>query len=279
MRVISSRTDIAFKMRSMQKVCATIAFSLALTGAGFAHAQSDFYRPVLPPTVTQGGTVGVALLAGRDYAGSDESRTRVLPGIEYQWSNGFFAGAMNGLGYNASTRPELAYGLRVTADFGRRESRSPVLQGLGDIQARPTVGAFFNVSPARSVRLSSSFRYGSGNDRQGLVVDVGAGWGIPLGPQLLLGTSISSSWANAAYQQAYFGVDAAQATRSALPGYTPGAGAKDIRASAALVYLLTQEWSVLGSVSYTELLGGARVSPLVREKASTTGTLALAYRF
>ena len=266
-------------MCGMNNASATLIFAAALTGAGFAHAQSDFYRRVLPPNVAQGGTVGIALLAGRDYAGSDESRTRLLPGIDYQWSNGFFAGAMNGLGYNASTRPDMAYGLRVTADFGRRESRSPVLQGLGDIQARPTVGAFFNVSPARSVRLSSSFRYGSGNDRQGLVVDVGAGWGIPLGPQLLLGTSISSSWANAAYQQTYFGVDAAQASRSTLAGYTPGAGAKDIRASASLVYLLTKEWSLLGSVSYTELLGGARVSPLVREKASTTGTLALAYSF
>lgn len=263
----------------MKKFFATITFASALTGAGLAHAQSDFYRPVLPSNVAQGGTVGVALLAGRDYAGSDESRTRLLPGIEYQWSNGLFAGAMNGLGYNASTRPDMAYGLRVTADFGRRENRSPVLQGLGDIQARPTVGAFFNVSPARSIRLSSSFRYGSGNDRQGLVADVSAGWGIPLRPQLLLGTSISGSWANAAYQQAYFGVDAAQASRSTLAGYVPGAGAKDVRASAALVYLLTQEWSVLGSVSYTELLGGARGSPLVRERASTTGTLALAYRF
>ncbi|MDH4376317.1 MAG: MipA/OmpV family protein [Ramlibacter sp.] len=263
----------------MQKVIATITFASALTGAGLAHAQSDFYRRVLPPNVAQGGTVAIALVSGREYAGSDESRTRLLPGIEYQWSNGFFAGAMNGLGYNASTRRDMAYGLRLTADFGRSENRSPALQGLGDIEPRPTVGAFLNVSPGRGVRLNSSFRYGSGNDRQGLVVDVGAGWGIPLSPQLLLGTSISTSWANAAHQQTYFGVDAAQASRSALASYTPGAGAKDVRVGASLVYLLTQEWSVLGSVSYTELLGSARVSPIVRQKASTSGTLGLAYRF
>lgn len=64
----------------------------------------------------------------------------------------------------------MAYGRRITADFGRRESRSPILQGMGDIESRPTVGGFFNYSPTRAVTLNSSLRYGSGNDRQGLVV-------------------------------------------------------------------------------------------------------------
>ena len=130
----------------MKRISALIATVTLASACGVAHAQSDFYRRTLPPNVSEGGAVGAAVLVGRQYQGSDESRVRVLPNIEYQWSNGFFAGVMNGIGYNASTRPDLAYGVRVTADFDRKENRSDALRGLGDIDPRPELGAFFNFS-------------------------------------------------------------------------------------------------------------------------------------
>ena len=121
---------------------------------------------------------GTEVLVGGKYQGSDESRVRVLPSIDYQWGNGIFAGALNGVGYNASTQSDRAYGVRVTADFGCKERRSDALQGLGDIDARPELGAFFNVSPASGITLSSSLRYGSGNDRKGLVFGVTVARGL-----------------------------------------------------------------------------------------------------
>lgn len=244
-----------------------------------AHAQFDFYRRVTPPTVAEGGVVGAAVIAGRQYQGSDESRVRLLPSIDYQWGNGFFAGTQNGLGYNASTLPFMAYGARITADFGRGENRSAALQGLGDIQPRPALGVFFNFSPARTVLLQSSLRYGSGNDREGLLMDFGASWGTALSPGLRLGANVATSWANANHLQSYFGVDTLQSARSGYALFTPGAGLKDVRLGASLAYRIAPAWSLVGSVSYAELLGDARQSPIVREKGTTAGVLALGYSF
>ena len=219
------------------------------------------------------------MLVGRRYQGSDDARVRVLPSIEYQWSNGFFAGVLNGVGYNASTQPDMAYGVRVTADFGRKERRSDALRGLGNIEPRPELGAFFNASPARGITLSSSLRYGSGNERKGLVVDLGAGWSTSLSPSMRVGSTLATSWANSDYMQEYFGIGPDQGVRSGYARFAPGQGFRDVRLGASLVYRVTPAWSLTGSVTYSALLGDARRSPIVREKGSTSAVLALGYSF
>ena len=266
---------------NLRRSCAWMPWmaSALLCAAAPAWAQSDFYRRSLPPGAEAGGVAGAAVLLGRAYPGSDESRQRVLPSLEYQWANGWFAGVQSGVGYNASRQADMAYGLRLTADFGREEKRSAVLKGLGDVEARPQVGAFFNASPVRGLTLLSALRYGSGNDRDGLLVDVGAGTGWPLSPSWRLGAQLAATWANAAHQQAYFGVDAAQSVSSGLATYRPGAGLQNVRASATLVYSVAPQWSVSAGLTHTELQGDARRSPLVRETGSTTGLLTVGRRF
>lgn len=264
---------------SSPRLLHTVVLTLLAGAATAAQAQSEFYRPVTPPGVTQGGAVGAVLLVGREYRGSDESRTRLMPSLDYQWSNGWFAGVGNGVGFNASGRPDMAYGLRVTADFGRDESRSTALRGLGDVPARPELGGFFNLSPMPGVMLNSSLRYGSGTGRDGLLLDVGAGWSTPLSPRLRLGASVAATWANGAYQQSYFGVTAVQSAASGLPVYSAGAGLRDVRVGLSLGYSLTPEWTLNGSLSHATLRGDARVSTLVRERATTSAALVLARRF
>ena len=251
---------------------------VAFTGTSLAQV-GDFYRPVLPPGVDQGGVVGVAAIAGRAYQGADESRTRVLPSLDYQWANGFFAGVINGVGYNASNEREMAYGVRLTLDFGRDEKRSPALRGLGDIDARPEAGVFFNVSPTPGVVLTSSLRAGSGQDRDGMLVDVGLQWSTQWRPAWRVGASVAATWANQAYQQDYFGISAAQSANSVYAAYRPDAGLRDVRVSALVAYRLTPEWQLITSLTRTELQGDARRSPLVRQAGSTTGVLAVGYQF
>ncbi len=263
----------------MKRISAFIATATLASVCGLAHAQSDFYRRVTPPNVSEGGAIGAAVLVGRQYQGSDESRARVLPNVEYQWSNGFFAGVLNGVGYNASTRPDMAYGVRVTADFGRKENRSDALRGLGDIDPRPELGAFFNFSPAPSIMLSSSLRYGSGNDRKGLIVDLGAGWSTSISPSLRFGSSLATSWTNSDYMREYFGINATQASRSGYEEFAPGGGFRDVRLSASLIYSITREWNLVGSVTYSELLGDAKRSPIVRKKGGASAVIALSYSF
>ena len=147
------------------------------------------------------GTVGLAAIAARRYQGSDERRYMVLPLLDYQWRSGWFAGTSNGIGFNFSSRPDVSYGLRATVDLGRKENRSAALAGLGDIDPRPEFGGFFNYEIGRDMVLTSSLRHGAGNDRKGLLLDLGTVYSISLAPQWRIGLGVAGTYANTEYTQ------------------------------------------------------------------------------
>jgi len=262
-----------------------MAALLALTalGAGVAsgaHAQAfDAVRLYGAAADRDGGTLGLAVVAGHAYMGSDERRTRAYPAIDYRWASGWFAGTTNGVGYNFSRQAGVQYGVRLTADFGRDESRSAVLRGLGDLDARPEIGAFYNLQPTAHTFLTSSLRYGAGQGRDGLLLDLGADLNAQVAPAWRLGAGVAATWANAAYTQSYFGVDAAQAARSGRGVYTAGAGVRDVRVSVSATYAITPRASATAALSYSRLQGDAARSPIVRDRAGVNGVLAVAYAF
>lgn len=267
----------------MPRVMPTVrAFAAAvlLGGAQAAWAQGfDSVRLFGAAPGKDGGTAGVALISGARYAGSDERRVMLLPTLDYQWANGFFAGVGNGVGYNFSTQPGLSYGVRLTADFGRKESRSNALRGMGDIDASAQLGAFFNYSLTRSVSLTSSLRYGSGNDNKGLLLDLGLGTGRMLAPQWRVGANVGATLANAQYQQSYFGVSRTQAARSGYRTYTPGAGVRDMRVGVSLTHIINPRLTMTGGLSVSSLLGDAKDSPLTKQATTVNGLVVLGYGF
>ena len=254
------------------------ASASALAPVAFAQA-FDAVRLYGASRADDGGTVGAAVFAGRKYQGSDERRTLLVPLLDYQWKSGWFAGTTNGLGYDFSKRPEMNYGVRLTADLGRSESRSPALRGLGNVDARPEIGVFYNFSLSQSLALTSSLRYGSGNDRNGLVVDVGAAYSLALAPQWRLGLGVSATVANANYMQSYFGVTPGQSASSGYAPYTAGAGLRDVRASAALTYIVNSRVAITTVVSASSLQGDAKDSPITRKRSSATGIVGVSYAF
>lgn len=266
-------------------LCRPLSHRLALTlavglAAPLAHAQLfDAVRLAPLPPGQDGGRLGAAVVAGTQYRGSDERRTLVFPAIDYQWHNGWFAGVGNGIGYNASRQPAYQYGARLTADLGRDESRSAVLRGMGSIDAQPEFGLFFNRLWGSSFGLTSSLRYGSGNQRQGLLADLGGYYSATLGTHSRLTLGAGAQWANADYMQAFFGVSAAQSARTGYAVAEPGAGWSNASLRLGLTHRLDERTSVVAGVTRGALLGAARDSVLVRESWSTTGVLALAYAF
>ncbi len=260
------------------KLALFTAGASAFAPAAFAQA-FDVVRLYGASRPDDGGTVGAAIIAGRKYQGSDERRTSLVPLLDYQWKNGWFAGTTNGVGYDFSKRPEMNYGVRLTADLGRNESRSTALRGLGNVDARPEIGVFYNYSLSPSLALTSSLRYGSGNDRNGLVVDVGAAYSMVLAPQWRLGLGVSATVANANYMQSYFGVTLAQSARSGYAPFTAGAGLRDVRASAALTYSVNPRVAITTVLSASSLQGDAKDSPITRKRSTATGIVGVSYAF
>ncbi|MFZ4479825.1 MAG: MipA/OmpV family protein [Rhodoferax sp.] len=227
----------------------------------------------------EGGTIGVAALFGYQYGGSDQRRNMLVPGIDYQWKNGWFAGTANGVGVNFSKRPGFDYGLRLTADFGRSEDRSSALSGMGDINARPEIGGFLNYAIGRQMVFTSSLRYGSGNNRHGLLADVGAVYSMELMPQWRLALGLAGTYANADYMQSYFGVDSAQASGTGYPAFSARAGIRDLRANLSVACHLNQKAVLMAGVSFSSLQGDAQDSPLTHQNQGATGIVTLSYGF
>lgn len=244
----------------------------------FVAAQA-FDAVRLPPGGGSGGQIGLAAAAGRAYPGGDEERLRLLPWVNYRWSNGWFAGLGNGIGYVFPTAsPEFQYGVRLTADFGRKSRRSAVLAGLDDIDPSPELGGFFNWQLSRELSLSSSLRYGAGHDHDGVKLDLGAQYGWMLSPSWRAGVGVSAGFGNGSLVNDYFGVPADRATAS-RPAYSAGAGLMEVRAGLSLAWIIDAQWSAFGAVSVTSYEGDAADSPLVRERRPLGGVLGVARSF
>ena len=240
--------------------------SLALAAASAVTA-----RDVAPPA-SGGDTAGLAVLAAPAYAGSDEYRARVLPQFDLRWRTGAFLSTADGLGYRLSAGA-LSVGVQVTADRGRRERDSEALKGLGDVKARPELGVFAQAPLGDSGAGSVSLRYGSGNDRRGLVLKLSAMQSIPLSAAWSAQAGIAATLANARHQQAYFGVTPGQSAASGLPVFEPGSGWREVGAIGGFGYRAGDRDHVSFGVAMVSLQGDARHSPLVRRRAAPAATL------
>ncbi len=85
--------------------------------------------------------------------------------------------------------------------------------------------------------------------------------------------------ANADYMQSFFGVTGDQSAASGYVAYTPGGGARDVRANVTLTYLISRRTSITTALSVGTLLGNAKDSPLTRKRTSESGVVAMTYAF
>jgi len=245
-----------------------------------AQAQAfDAFRNYGAKINEDGGTMGAGAFYGNKYRGSKDQEWRVLPLLDYRWANGFFAGTRNGLGYDFSRSEGEQYGLRITADLGRDETDKPRLTGQGDIQIRPEFGGFFNYSLGQGLSFTSSLRYGSGNERKGLVADLGLSYFRPLTQQLFLGFGGGLTVVNSNYMQEYFGVTSAQAASSGLKATQAKAGVRDVRANVLLSYYLNQRMGVSFGLSASQLQGDAKNSPVTEKSTSVSALGGFSYTF
>jgi outer membrane scaffolding protein for murein synthesis (MipA/OmpV family) len=256
-----------------------LAFSLTVAAAGAQAQAFDAVRLFAVPAGDGQGLAGLAVIAGHEYLGSDERKTMVWPSFSYQWTNGWFVGTGNGLGYKFGSPANMQYGLRVTLDLGRNENDAAALAGMGDIDMRPEIGGFFNYFITPDWFLTSSFRYGAGNDRDGAQTDIGLGWSSQLAPQWRGALGVAATYVNRGYMQAFYGVSSAQSASSGYAPYAPGAGWRDVRANAALTYSFNADWSMTGAVTVRSLQGDVKRSPIVNENTPVAGLLSLNYSF
>ncbi|MBI1175448.1 MAG: hypothetical protein GC139_09325 [Sideroxydans sp.] len=220
-------------------------------------------------------TVGGGLASVPRYEGAATNRFRLIPLLDAE-SGRFFAGTIRGIGYNFSDSNDLQYGLRMTLDHGRRQNVDMRLNGMGDLGYTGEAGAFVNA------RFESWYVSGSlAASSRGTRGEFDAGYATPLSNVDRLRVGAVLDWGNNKYNQTYFGINAAQAAASGnvLSAYNASSGIKDYGITANWMHNYSREWFSNAGVSFKQLAGSARNSPLTAKPKMNSISFVLGYRF
>jgi MipA family protein len=225
-------------------------------------------------SVTLGGGIG----AGPRFPGASTDRARFAPLIEVLYGKTLFLG-INGLGLNAINTTHFRAGPVLGYEGGRREDVDAHLHGLGDVHPSLTAGVFATYHLGRfaagaTVRQSITH---TGNGLTGLVhLDCR----IPLRRErTVLSLGPDFEFANAEYNQTWFGVTPTQSFDSGLPVFTPRGDVKDVGIHGTATWLLSQHLLLRALVSFKDIVGEAANSPIVQDRTQVVFGVGLAYHF
>lgn len=264
--------------RAIGATAFAVVTTLAWCVPSGAYAQEAASPPDGPMKQDLEVSIGLGVMRQPRYMGAEEYRVRALPIVLARWRNGWFAGS-GGVGYRFPTDSDFSWGVQLGYQPGRDENDAVALQGMGDIKARPEFGTFFSYRFAPGLSLNGNARYGSGNDRDGLLVDLGLRMMVPFdGGHRIVG-GVSTTYANQAYTQSFFGVTSTQAITSGYGEYLPGGGIRDVTANLGYGYAFSPNVTMMTGVSYRALQGDAKDSPLTKSRNSTSANIMLTYRF
>jgi outer membrane scaffolding protein for murein synthesis (MipA/OmpV family) len=155
----------------------------------------------------------------------------------------------------------------IHLDFGRDESDSPKLRGLGDVGTSFELGGYVGYR-AGPYRLRLQFRQDIANGHNGMIVDARASSSLARGANWEISGNMEITWASANYMNAFYGVTPLQSARSGLPVYRAHAGLHDVSLNFIGTYSLSEKWSLLGTMGLSRLLNSAADNPLVAQRGS-----------
>lgn len=220
--------------------------------------------------------VGGGAVFKPEYEGGDKFKISPIPYLSiqpYDW----LTLDPTGVTVRAYSAGGATFDVKVGYDTGRGEDDADILRGMGDIDFGATVGGKANYSFGPADIFLEAEKTIGGSD--GFLATAGVAVTQPVTESLILEAQASATFADENYMQAYFGVDAVQASRSGHARYSPGAGVKSVGLSASATYLINENWFVKGEQSVDFLLGDAADSPIVERKVVPKTMLMLGYRF
>ena len=242
-------------------------------------------------------SVGAATLVTPAFKGSDEYQLIAVPNISLNYKDRLFASVQEGLGYNLVNQNGWRAGPLLRYAFERKEDgsstfrvagdKSDALRGLGDVDGTFEAGGFLEY---RYQEWSGKVELRQGiNGHEGVIADVNANYTKNIAPALnisdrpvILSLGPRATFVSDDYNQAYYGVNAAQSAASGLSQYDAEGGLLSYGAGAATIIPITEKVSSTIFAGYDRLSGDAGDSPLVQERGSedqATAGVSLSYKF
>jgi MipA family protein len=219
--------------------------------------------------------LGMGALYAPAVEGGDKYRALPMPAIDIRQGR-FFANLRDGVGAYLVDTDLVSVGAGITYTQGYRAKDVPAGVGAVNVGAG---GRGFIAIHEKGVVFTLGATQGFVGGTKGLVADASLSYPVSVTPRLTVIPTIGSTWANAKFNNRYFGIDMAQSFASGLATFTPGAGFKDASGSLTASYRLTDHVVLSASGMVTTVLGPDRRSPLVVHKTQPAGFLSVAYRF
>jgi outer membrane protein len=235
-------------------------------------------------------TIGGAAMLAPKFEGSRKYGVKPLPVVEVGYSDWFRASFASGARVDALALGDfgdtafgrLSAGPLVRYGHGRSSSDDDALRGFRTVKGAIEAGGFLGLQRGPwNADLAIAQAVNSGS-HEGLLADFSLGYRFGIATDLTgrLGTKVG--WASERYMQSMFGIDAATARASQLPGFTASSGFKDAGVSLGVQYSLGRGLWLDAMTGYTRLLGDAASSPLVKQRGSPNQAMTaagLSFRF
>ena len=232
-------------------------------------------------------TLGAAVELMPSYQGSDRQETALHPLINLQQGIWYLA-SDRGLGYRWPAQPQdgdWLFGQSLAYDAGRAENKrhghpgDDRLKGMGKVKGswltRLEVG--YQVAPWLTV--IAEYEHPLNNSRRGKRLQLALEGGLWEDTKNVLWYQLSRSFADQRYMQTYFGVNTTQAANTAYRQHSPGTSHHDDTLTLGWDHRLNRQWSTTVSIGGQQLSKQAAKSPLVRQRSSMNGLIAVNYHF
>jgi len=242
---------------------ADTAVSSTLYGA-FETIQ-DGIDLLLPDELTKNGSrvrLGAGFGTVPDYRGSSDYKLKVIPIIDIRYKKRLRLN-YNRLEYDISPDGNWEFGPLIKYKSGRKETRHPILAGLGTVKATGQIGVFARFKTDRML-CSIDFRQ-SLSASQGSSLRASFGHALFKKGNFVLAGAVQGKWLSKTAMQTNFGVTAEQATNSkaSLAMFETSAGVSELTTNLLGRYSINDKYRLLGLISYGRLVGDAANSPIV----------------
>jgi outer membrane scaffolding protein for murein synthesis (MipA/OmpV family) len=212
-------------------------------------------------------TAGLGLAAVPDYEGSKDYKMAPVPYVTVFDKNGMSAELVgNVLRANVIPSNTWRFGPMVRYRAERRDVNNDKVDKMEIIDSAIEMGAYAGLDIN-----NWSFKVDMTADTSGVyngpVADASISYTWVVSPwRFTLGGSTTFAGEN--YMNTYFGVNAQDSAASGLRTYHADRGFKDVGGSFLAGYRIDNHWGVTGALRYTQLLGDAADSPVVKDEGS-----------
>jgi len=230
--------------------------------------------------------VGAFAFIGPAYEGSDEFRVTAVPVVFPSFGDTgdrsrVTVRGVDDVRLSVLRRGGFDIGPIVGYSFGRKESLSSKLDGLGNVDGGLVVGVFTSYTTGDFFVETGVSTQVTGVDDGGYLANASVGYKADLAPRVSLTARTGFEYASDNYMDRYFSVTNTQSANSGenYSAFDASAGIKNVDVGLSLEFEATDRISLRASSGYSRLVGDAANSPISESNNQLSGGLGFLFEF